>query len=342
MFPMARSGSSTPYHATAAEISTFASATVASGAYGNVGRNLLYNALFNVQQRGTGPWTSGYTADRWALQSVTTGSVSASIGAISAASAASFSDEAAEHNLIATVTAGTGVTEQIALQQNIEDVRRLSGKNVTVSFWAWVGSGTPKIGVELVQYFGSGGSPSAFVSVPMGAVTLSTTPTRYTLTVALPSVSGATFGTTTGSDYTALSLWLSAGSNNATRASSIGLQSGTFEFWGMQLEIGSVATPLEKIDPRLVLSNCQRFYCIGSGSWSFYATAAGQYGLFTVPFAVRMRTAPIVSISPAGGGGYSTVAGYAATPDSFVMQATSSAVANPVYFNYSYTASADL
>jgi hypothetical protein len=33
---------------------------------GNVGRNLLHNAMFNVWQRGTGPFnTAGYTADRW-------------------------------------------------------------------------------------------------------------------------------------------------------------------------------------------------------------------------------------------------------------------------------------
>src|SRR5215472_11922838 len=56
MFPVARSGSSTPYHATAAEISSFASVTVSASAYGNVGRNLLHNALARAHHGGAGPW----------------------------------------------------------------------------------------------------------------------------------------------------------------------------------------------------------------------------------------------------------------------------------------------
>ena len=36
----------------------------------DVGRNLLHNSLFNVTQRGNGPWTTGYTLDRWSTVSV--------------------------------------------------------------------------------------------------------------------------------------------------------------------------------------------------------------------------------------------------------------------------------
>jgi hypothetical protein len=266
-----------------------------TSALNNAGRNILHNSLFNIQQRGAGPWTGSFTADRWFLQGTTTGgSVSASVAPMTASTAAVFSDEYAKFNWQASVTAGTGANDQIALQQNIEDVRRLSGKTVTVSFWAWCISGTPKIGVELAQVFGSGGSPSAFVSaVPAsGAVTISTTPTRYSVTIVLPSVSGKTFGTTVGTDYTGLFFWLSAGSTNAARASNIGLQSATFLFWGIQLEFGSAATQLEKPDPQQDLANCQRFYqaypqVLING---YAATAQTFFGdnIFSVP----MRAVP--------------------------------------------------
>src|SRR5262249_5581526 len=40
---------------------------VASGGPGNSGRNLLHNGRFTVWQRGAGPFTNGYTADRWQI-----------------------------------------------------------------------------------------------------------------------------------------------------------------------------------------------------------------------------------------------------------------------------------
>ena len=40
----------------------------------------------------------------------------------------------------------------------------------------------------------------------------------------------------------------------------VGVQSGSIAIWGVQLEIGSVATPLEKPDPQQDLAKCQRFY----------------------------------------------------------------------------------
>jgi hypothetical protein len=45
---------------------------------------------------------------------------------------------------------------------NIEDVRTFAGQQVTISFWAKADA-TKNIAVELVQGFGSGGSPSTEV-----------------------------------------------------------------------------------------------------------------------------------------------------------------------------------
>ena len=43
-------------------------------AFNGIGRNLIHNPLFNIAQRGTGPWASGYTADRWGIAAVGAGS----------------------------------------------------------------------------------------------------------------------------------------------------------------------------------------------------------------------------------------------------------------------------
>src|SRR5215469_4027837 len=105
MVPMARSGSSTAYHATMAEIQTFTSATAAGG-LNNVGRNYADNALFDVEQRGAGPWTttSSYTADRWVM-SFLNGSMSTSISSpVSDANRAAIGDEYANNALQCVVT----------------------------------------------------------------------------------------------------------------------------------------------------------------------------------------------------------------------------------------------
>src|SRR5262249_11354812 len=146
-----------------------------------------------------------------------------------------------------------------AVTQPIENLGRTSNKTVTASFWACVASGTLRLGVSVDQYFGTGGSPSPQVFGVGQAVTLTTTWQRFSLTFAVPSIVGKTRGTN-GDESTWLNFWFSSGANNATNAGNIGVQSGIAFVYGVQLEIGTVATPLEKLDPRLDLANCQRFY----------------------------------------------------------------------------------
>ena len=214
----------------------------------NVGRNLIHNPLFNIVQRGTGTFSSGYTADRWRMD-FTLDTFVVQPQALAAGNPSFGGDEAASTVLVANVTAGNaGATAFSLLSQLIEDVRRLSGKTVTISFWAYANVGTPKIGVGLRQFFGTGGSPSTMVYVNATPVTVTTTPTRYSVTIPLPSIGGKTLGTN-NDHYTRLGFFLSAGANTNTIAGGIGVQTAQFGFWGVQLEIGSVATPLEETGP---------------------------------------------------------------------------------------------
>jgi hypothetical protein len=103
--------------------------------------------------------------------------------------------------------------------------------------WAYGSGGTPlpKFSIGLRQSFGSGGSPSAAVDVNAVPITLTTTPTRYSVTFTLPSMAGKTLGTN-GDSQTALRLWTSCGTGNAALAGNIGVQTGGLVLWGVQLK----------------------------------------------------------------------------------------------------------
>jgi hypothetical protein len=247
----------------------------------NVGRNLIHNPLFNIAQRGAGPWTvsGSYTTDRW-LISLVGGSETVSQIALPDGDRAAIGDESARYCLQSVCVGSAGAGDSTQMYQGIEDVRRLSGKTVTVSFWAKAVAGTPKLGISLFQLFGSGGSPSAAVGgIGSQAVTLSTSWARYTSApIVMPSVSGKVFGTTVNTDYSGLIFWLSSGSTNNANSGGVGVQSYTLLLWGVQLEVGSTATPLEKPDPQQDLAKCQRFYQVYPSMFITGGVAGAVYG----------------------------------------------------------------
>jgi hypothetical protein len=266
--------------------------------YGQAGKNKIINGDFDINQRGfTSNTTSGlYNFDRW-LQFNVGGSFTVTPQTFTAG-AAPFAPYEGK-NFVQGITASQSAAGDYAFfAQKIEDVRESAGQTVTISFFAKANTGTPKIGIELEQNFGSGGSPSTAVSIPAGTITLTTSWARYSKTIAVPSISGKTIGTSINSSYLQLNLWTSAGSTFATRASSIGIQNFTAQIWGVQLEYGSTATPFQTASGTFggELALCQRYY------WR--ATTSDNYVYFpgnglaknttaaeiTVPNPVTMRT----------------------------------------------------
>jgi hypothetical protein len=270
----------------------------ATPALHNIGRNLLHNPLFNVAQRGAGVWTafSVYTADRW-ITGGGSDAISVSLGSATDTVRTAIGDEAANSYLANTFTGNAAAAAISFLEQRMEDVRRLAGKTVTISFFA-AASGALKLGVNLIQWFGTGGSPSAPVNALAtgAAVTLAPAWARYSVTISVPSIVGKTLGTNSDSANW-LRLYYSSGATGAAQAGNIGVQSGTIQLWGVQLEIGSVATPLEKPDPRYDLANCQRFYQVITGlSYNGYS-ASGTTITFWWPLIVTMRASPTLSVA---------------------------------------------
>jgi hypothetical protein len=234
---------------TAADVNTYLVNTTGSG-------NAIINGAFEINQRGfTSTTTSGtFGFDRWNLLAVDgTNTYSAEAFPLGTAPLAGYESA----NFARVVSSGQTATTSITrLRQRIEGVRSFANETITISYFAKAGSGNPKIALRLTQNFGSGGSSA--VNVFAGSSTLSTSFARYSHTVAVPSISGKTIG---ASDTLEVSLVMSAGSDIAD-VGSIGIQSNTFDIWGVQLEAGPVATPFRRNANSLQgeLAACQRYY----------------------------------------------------------------------------------
>lgn len=196
---------------------------------------------------------------------------------------------------------------------SFEDVRTFAGQTATLSFYAKVGAGTPQIGLELVQNFGTGGLPAAGVTgIDDVQKTLSTTWTKYTRTFNIPAIDPAT--QTIGANATSrliLVIWIAAGSNHTARSggSTITPSATTYNFSQFKLEKGSVATLYQ---PRMYgeeLAMCQRYFeksynmednpSAATGVGSTYNMLGGLLNgvhQHTFYFKVSKRTSPSVVI----------------------------------------------
>jgi hypothetical protein len=230
--------------------------------FGQSGKNKIINGDFAINQRNFSSVTSSqYTFDRWNFVP-NDGTVTCSVQQFTAGAAPVAGYEGKQYARLVTASQ-TAAGAYTIFEQRIENVRTFAGQTMTMSFWAKAATGTPKVALEITQNFGSGGSPSSVARVYGGQVTLSTSWARYSITYAIPSISGKTVGTTDNTSALVLSLWTSAGTDFNARTGSIGIQNNTVEFWGVQAEYGSKATPFQTASggsPQAELAMCQRYY----------------------------------------------------------------------------------
>jgi hypothetical protein len=268
--------------------------------YGQAGKNKILNADFRINQRNFSSVTVNgiYGFDRWIVSISGDGTTTYTPQTFTPGDAPVSGYEAINFARIVT-TGQTSATVRSQLAQRIEDVRTFAGQTVTLSFWAKAATGTPKVGGTFLQNFGTGGSPSGSVFGTGQVVTISTSWARYSFTFSMPSISGKTFGTNLDS-YVGFFLGTSAGTDPSVAwAGPIGIQSATIDFWGVQLEAGSTATPFQTATGTLQgeLAACQRYYIRQGGDTAFQTMAWGQAfsatsvtGVMTLP--VKMRVAP--------------------------------------------------
>jgi hypothetical protein len=259
--------------------------------------NVLHNSAFRVNQRGVGPWTGDgdYTSDRWRVFN-TLGTSSTTVVSLSDADRALMVDENAIYGLQVVFAGGAAAGANSHCSQRMESARVVSGKTVTVSFWAKATSGTPMIGVEIAKSFGTGGSPSTFETLngSVASVALTTAMTYYEFTFAVASAQGKTFGSN-ADDYTQLLLWLSAGASYNTRSGGIGVQSGTVVISKVKLQANNEATPYIYEDNEIAVAQCQRFYSVLTAVSAGYNAAGASTGDW-YEFPVTMRAVPTVTL----------------------------------------------
>lgn len=275
------------------------------------GKNKIINGDCLINQRNFSSQTlttetSVFLVDRIVGVNIIGGSSAFSVQQFTLGSAPVSGYEAKQF-LRVTTSGQSSTLAGTMFSQGIESVRTFAGQTITVSFWAKASSGTPNIGVEVRQFFGSGGSPSSAVE-QASKVAITTGWVRYSKTFTLASISGKTLGTS-GNDSLQINLWVSAGTDFNSRTDSLGIQSNTFDIWGMQVEAGSVATPFTPAgggNPQAELALCQRYYwrntsdsvytAFGSAIWE----PSSSIALLWVDHPVVMRTVP-TSIDWGGG-----------------------------------------
>ena len=256
--------------------------------------NRIINGAFDFWQRGTSFTTAVYGADRW-LNGVSGGTVTMSRQAFSVG------DTLGNNNptfFLRQSTSGQTLASHFALtQQRIEGVRAYAGQTITILGWARRSSGTGNMAVELYQFMGSGGSPSADVAGTGQTVTLTSSWAAFAVTIAVPSITGKTLGSN-GNDYLAANFWTSAGSDYNARTNSLGLQTIGVDLWGIHIKQGTHTTAAADLyrQPELgpELARCQRYYQVFVNTGAVFAgRASGTTGvIYGVPLTVPMRFNP--------------------------------------------------
>ena len=228
-------------------------------------RNRIINGNYDVWQRGTSFSLSAsiaYTTDRWEFGG--TGTITRQAFSIGQTDVPGEPTYFAEWNI-------TSNSQNYECVQKIEDVRNFAGGKLTVSFYAKRSSGTTNLAPRVVQYFGTGGSPSGVVTTSLGsAPALTTSWQKFVYTIDVPSIAGKTIGTDNNN-----SIWISLQiSNTAT---------GTIQLAQVQAEPGSTATPFERRSYGQELALCQRYFAnvpvTGMGIAFSNTTWDGQFSL---------------------------------------------------------------
>ena len=244
------------------------------------GKNKIINGDFGIWQRGTTLSANGYLADRWTLSysvAPTTFAQSRQTFTPGTAPVAGYEGKYFWRYAITTV----GSSADMYIGQLIEDVQTFAGQTMTFSIWLKADSART-ISLNYNQNFGSGGSSS--VSGSMAGFAVTTSWTRFSATVAIPSIAGKTVGT---SSY--LQFFMTA-----TPASGFSL-----DCWGVQAEAGSVATAFQTATGTIQgeLAACQRYYYRNTAGSTYASFSTGFCTATTntscnIPFPVSMRITP--------------------------------------------------
>jgi hypothetical protein len=257
--------------------------------------NAILNSQFNVWQRGTtgagaSGVGSGFVADRWQG-----GRTAFAAGETISRQVTGDTTNLPNIQYCARVQRDSGntATNSIGLVQNIETVNSIpfAGRTITFSFYARAGANFSASSSVLVATVASGtGTDQNFFTAGFSGQNNFIT-TNFTLTT--------TWQRFTASAFVSQSATQLGVSVSATPTGTAGANDW-FEVTGVQLELGSVATPYQPNQSTYAaeLAACQRYYYRNTASQVFSTIAAGGAARSTtqidvpVQFPVPLRVAP--------------------------------------------------
>ena len=250
----------------------------------NAGRggDLIINGNFDIWQRGVSQTINGYhSADRWNffLSSADTGA----IRTLSRVSRSDIDIDLPDDVRFFSRISITSIlnTSSCTIVQRIEDIIRLSGETVTVSFWAKADS-DKQIGVAFIQRFGTGGSPPS--ASPIITINITDRWEKYDITMDIHSVRGKIIGDNSNTEL-----------NFIFSGEPMSGQTGTFDIAQVKLERGDAATPFI---PRHIAEEeflCKRFFEIllqggGGSNGVIFARDNATVLRGYIPYKVSKRT----------------------------------------------------
>ena len=229
-----------------------------------LGPNYIINGAMDIWQRGTSGFTTNnaYCADRWR----------ASIASSTISQATMPNGSVATYGMLFTTSSATNSNGIIQALESTH-ANSLRGKTVTLSFYAQTSIASQTLLADIQTSSTADSATTGFSVLKRETITTSTTLTRYTTSVAIPSDSS------------------SAGIRVVLSSSNIPSGS-TLLITGVQLEEGSNATPFRRNSPNIAaeLLACQRYYyriVPGTGGGNF-TTGAAAISTTTIPFTVMM------------------------------------------------------
>jgi hypothetical protein len=272
-------------------------------------RNRIINGNMLIDQRNAGaaitPTSGQYLVDRWMYIGSQASKFNAGQNLSSATPPTGFSNYQGFLSLAATSLAAG---DYYAMRQFIEGYNvadlgwgTAAAKSITLSFWAY-SSLTGTFGASLYNSAGSRSYPFTY-SIPSA-----NTWTQISITIAGDTSGtwlttngigiGVNFGLGVGTTASGTAgAWASGFYLSATGAVSVvGTSSATFYITGVQLEVGTKATPYEMQIYSDQLAQCQRYYTTAYASLSGYTTA-GTGNQYNGTFNVTMRASPTITVT---------------------------------------------
>lgn len=293
--------------AAAAALSAIAAAQSAADAalYATIGgseQSYLINADFRIWERNTplalnGLWAAnGYGGpDQW-INGMSGGAVQMTRPVFNPGQQLGVADPRVY--LQQQVSGQAAAGDYAYVSQRITPVDRYQGRQITITGWALLPDGAGNIAVSALQNFGTGGSPSASVTIPGVTVAIAAGGwQKFKATLNIPSLAGKVRGNQ-DDDFVEFFFWSSAGANKATESNNLGIQNRRVALWGLEVHLGDVpasaADNFKLVYPGRTLLECQRYFQLGDSRFQGQTTS-GVYSSVPVYFATPMRKVPILS-----------------------------------------------